>query len=178
MWLTLDGLLAPIFAPKLRDGAFDALLLASTDGRVLHAEGRQSSGLMLARLDQLESPSRPFAMLGNAQALQKPPAFASIARSSGVVEVQISGTTYKLFTQPCCLATSAPSSGKAQEAAGLVIVGLVDADAFRSKARQISPTVVMFWIAVILFGAASWPFLKLWLIGERAVRQASRCLWR
>ena len=128
VWLTLDGLLAPIFAPKLRDGAFDALVLASTDGRVLHAEGRQSSGLMLARLDQLESPARFFALLGNAQAQPKPPGFASIARSSGVIEVQISGTTYKLFTQPCCLATSAPASGRAQEATGLVVVGLVDAE--------------------------------------------------
>ena len=105
-------------------------------------------------------------MLGNTQAQPTPPGYASIARTSGVVDVRISGTAYKLFTQPCCLTTRIPADGATPEAS-LVIVGLVDAAAFSSKARQITPTVVIFWVAAILLALASWPFLKLWLIGER-----------
>ena len=90
VYLALGGLLGPVFAPKLRDGAFDALVLASTDGRVLHAEGRQSAVLKAARLDQLEPASRPFVMFGNTQAQPPPPGYLSIARTSGVVDVRIS----------------------------------------------------------------------------------------
>jgi len=166
VYLGLSRLLAPVFAPKLRDGAFDALVLASTDGRVLHAEGSQSAVLKSARLDQLEPANRPFVMFGNPETQPAPPGYASIARTSGVVDVRISGTAYKLFTQPCCLATRIPADGAIPEA-GLVIVGLVDAAAFGSKTRQITPTVVIVCVAAVLLAVASWPFLKLKLIGER-----------
>ena len=136
--LTLDGVLAPIFTPKLRERAFDALVLASTEGRVLHAEGQLSGVLALARLDQLEPASRRLLTFGNVAQPSRPPGFASVARTSGVVDVMISGTAYKLFTQPCCLATTTASADGPQKPAGLVIVGLVDAAAFRSKARMAS----------------------------------------
>ena len=167
VWVKIGGLLGPIFDTKLRDGAFDTLALASSDGRVLYAEGLHETALKLARLDQLEAARRPFQMPGAAEKPPPSPPFPTVARASGVIDVRISGAAYKLFTQPCCLATPMQPETAAKQMPGLVLVGLVDAAAFGSKAREIPPTVVTACVALILMGLAAWPFLKLRLIGER-----------
>jgi hypothetical protein len=171
----LGRLLDPILRPKLLDGAFSTLLLATTDGRVLYATGERQAEVMLTRLDALEPTRRQLLPFGNDRAEQPPaPRFASIARSAGVVDISISGTDYKLFTQPCCqtvVPPDAPDVGPAPTspppARGLVVAGLVNASEFNANTREISATVVVMCIAVILLALAGWPFLKIWLIGER-----------
>lgn len=173
VWLTLGSLLAPIFRPKLSDGALDTLVLATRDGRVLHAVGERSTELTLTQLTALEPVVRRAFGFGSSQQASTPArTFKTVSGTMGIVDLVISGTEYKLFTQPCCQTTTLGSdaaSGAAapQPTAGLVIVGLVNASEFRSKAREIPPTVVMACIALILMALAAWPFLKLQLMGER-----------
>ena len=173
--LALGRLLDPIFRPKLFDDAFSTLLLATTDGRVLYATGERQAEVMLTSLDALEPTRRQLLPFGNDRAEQpSAPRFASIARSAGLIDISISGTDYKLFTQPCCQTVVppeaqgvGPSPASPPPARGLVVAGLVNASEFTANTREISPTVVVACIALILLALAGWPFLKIWLIGER-----------
>lgn len=168
VWLRLGKLVGPIFDPTLRDGAFDTLALAAADGRVLHVEGERRDVLRLTSLDRLVPVPRVKLALGGG-ADTPAPGYTAVARTSGVADVVIAGTPYRMFTQPCCVATPVRAAGDGTQsgAAGLVVVGLVPVAEFSSKARQIPPTVVIACIAVILLAFAGWPFLKLKLIGER-----------
>jgi len=162
VYLGIGPLLSPVFGPKLRDGAFDTLLLASADGQVLHAEGTRSAELSHGRVDTLPA-VRPFLQLpGQGPAPAAPAGFASVARTNGTVNVVVSGIEYKLFTQPCCSATLLQAGNER-----LVVVGLIEASAFRSKARQIPTTLVFVFSAAILLALAGWPFLRMRLLGER-----------
>jgi len=173
VWLTLASLLSPIFEPKLNDGAFDTLVLAAPDGRVLYAVGSRSAELTMTKLDALEPAVRSRFTFGGPKApsdTARP--FKAIAVTMGSTDVVISGTEYRLFTQPCCLTTTLQAGPRSQRstaasAPGLVIVGLVNAAAFRSNTREIPPNMVIGCIAVILLALAGWPFLKFKLIGER-----------
>jgi hypothetical protein len=168
VWLRLGSVVGPIFEPTLRDGAFDTLALAAVDGRVLHVAGERRDVLNLTSLDRLAPVSRPRLVLGGT-ADTPAPGFTAVARTSGVADVVIAGTVYRLFTQPCCVATPVRigENGTQIRAPSLVVVGLVPISEFSSKARQIPPTAVIACIAVILIAFAGWPFLKLKLIGER-----------
>jgi hypothetical protein len=170
--LALGRLLAPIFTPQQGDRAFDTLVLATSDGRVLHAIGAQSAELMLTRLDAMRPElSRRF-VLGTSRPESTPaPTFKTIGATTGLLDVMISGTAYKLFSQPCCLVTTlqtdAADATSRQSDSSLVIVGLVNASEFRSKTHEISPVLVIACLAVILLSLAGWPFLKIRLLGER-----------
>jgi hypothetical protein len=165
--LALDGLLEPIFAQQ-SDHAFDTLVLASSDGRVLHAVGAQSADLMLTRLDQLQPVQTRRFVIGPTRA-ESTPVFKSSGASTGLLDAEISGSVYKLFSQPCCVVTKMQSTGADGGAvtASLVVVGLVNASKFAAKTREISPVFVIACIAVILLSLAGWPFLKIRLLGER-----------
>lgn len=168
LWLKLGSLVTPILEPTIRDGAFDTVALAAVDGRVLHVDGERRDVLTLTGFERLTAVPRGRLMSGG-QASAPAPVFASIARISGVADVMIAGTEYRMFTQPCCNATPVRlgERGTLLPAPSLVIVGLVPVAEFASKARQIPPTVVIACIALILLAFAGWPFLKLRLIGER-----------
>src|SRR5262245_46242452 len=173
IWLTLAGLLSPILEPKLSEGAFDTFVLAAPDGRVLYAVGGRSAELSMTQLDALEPAIRSrFTFGGQKAPSDVPRPFKAIAETMGSTDVVISGTEYRLFTQPCCLTTTLQAGlgsqrSSAASAPGLVIVGLVNAAAFQSNTREIPPNVVVGCIAIILLVFAGWPFLKLKLIGER-----------
>jgi hypothetical protein len=172
VWLALDRLLAPIFDPLLLDRAFGTLVLATGDGQVLHAMGERSAELMLTRLDALGSPPSTTFSLSTKQAESNPSrSFRTIGATTGLLDVVISGTEYRLFSQPCCLMTPVQSglgpAASTPSASSLVIVGLVNASEFRSKTREFSPVVVIVCIALIMLALAGWPFLKISLLGER-----------
>jgi hypothetical protein len=162
--LSLAGLLEPIFAPKLRQGAFDTLVFASQDGRVVYAIGRRQHELQWTRLDTLLPPSR--------MAPRTP--FHALARTTAVDEVTIAGVDYKMFIQPCCRQTMDESGNKLagkgekhSDEGGMMVAGLVETSRLESSSRAISPTLVIAGVAAVLLAFVSWPFLKLLLLGDQ-----------
>lgn len=157
--LRLGPILDPIFAPKLAQGVFDTLALATADGRVLFAKGLRQQELQSTTLDALARRSHG----------KTPPIdFAKLARTSAMDEVEIAGGTYVLFVQPCCRSlTSTDSTESADRTAGLILVGLADARALSTSSSAISTTWIKLATAGVLLALVGWPFLKLWLIGER-----------
>src|SRR5262245_15480921 len=102
--LYLDNLVEPMLHDHVRDGTFDALLVAAPDGRVIFQTGAAPlHGVQLAKL------------VGSKDAKGTETAnFDSLAHAAGMVDVVIAGEDYKLFTQPCCGLVSmerAPTTG-------------------------------------------------------------------
>ncbi len=152
-----ETLLGPIFTPKLRQGAFDTLLLATQQGQVVYATGRRQQELEAVRLGSL---------LSGASADSADTAFFAISRSISSPDVLLAGVRYRLFLQPCCHAADAEGeSGGASE--GMVVGGLVEIDAIRSASMAVSPLLVLLAILFTLGALVGWPFLKLALIGAQ-----------
>ena len=87
--LELQELLQPLLDEGR--GAFDSLLIASPDGRVVLRSG--DAKLRMASLDRLTRRSAPE---------QTETTFQDLARAPALTDVVVSGATYKLLTQPCC----------------------------------------------------------------------------
>jgi hypothetical protein len=77
-----------------------------------------------------------------------------------VETVSIADVDYKLFMQPCCAPTVRGEKP-------LVMIGLVASSVIRSHSWAISTTVVKLAVMGMLLVLIGWPFLKLWLIGDR-----------
>ena len=75
---------------------------------------------------------------------------------------------YFLFLQPCCrsLAWTDGESGPNADA-GTIVVGLADAGALSTRSHAISTSWIKLATGAVLLALVGWPFLKLWLIGER-----------
>jgi hypothetical protein len=158
--LKLAPILEPIFAPKLAQRAFDTLALATLDGRVLFAKGGRQQELQSSSLD---------ALVRRPRGKTPPVEFAQLARTSAVDEVEIAGVRYFLFVQPCCRSlewTDASGSGPHSNA-GMIVVGLADAATLSTGSYAISTALIKLATGAVLLALVGWPFLKLWLIGER-----------
>jgi hypothetical protein len=153
--LSAAGILEPIFAPKLQQGAFDTLVFATQDGQVVFATGRRQHELQWTRLDTL------FRRVKK----QADPPFTNLARTTSIDDVVIAGVDYKMFIQPCCRQTMPAADGGAP--GGMMVAGLVEANRLDSASRAISPTLVLIGMAAVLLAVVSWPFLKLALLGDR-----------
>ncbi len=153
-----DGLLAPIFAPKVGQGAFDTLLLATPRGEVVYATGRRQQELRAVELGSL---------LVGVTASSTDETFATLARSISASDVVIAGVKYRLFLQPCCHAAADSDRAAEHARAGLIVGGLVESDALRSASMAVSPLVVLLAILFTLGALVGWPFLKLALIGPQ-----------
>jgi hypothetical protein len=159
MRLRAAEILTRVFGPKLSQGAFDTLVLATREGRVVYATGRRGEEVQWSELGTL---LRRHKSVNGAT-------FSELARTTSVDDVVIAGVDYKMFMQPCCGATlseaGAPSDGT--RGGAMIVAGLVESASLDSNARTISPTVVLAGIALVLLAVVSWPFLKLSLLGER-----------
>ena len=151
-------ILTPVFAPKLAQGAFDTLVLATREGRVVHAAGRRAEEVQWSELGTLLGRTRaPHAQGGT-----------ELSRTTSVDDVVIAGVAYKMFMQPCCAATLSDSGGPSNaNGATMVVAGLIESATLQSDARAISPTAVLVGIALVLLAVVGWPFLKMALLGER-----------
>ncbi|HEY7171149.1 MAG TPA: cache domain-containing protein [Vicinamibacterales bacterium] len=157
--LGLATLLSESFESKLRQGAFDTLVLATPDGRVLLATGR--------RRRELQSISLDTVLTGESG--KAAPSFTKLARTIAVADSVIAGVNYQMFMQPCCGAVaSSPAAGPLHfSATGLVVAGFVESAALRSASLAISPTLVIAGILLTLLALVVWPFLKFTLLGNR-----------
>jgi hypothetical protein len=111
-------ILAPIFAPKLAQGAFDTLVLATKDGRVVYAIGRRGEEIQWTELGTLLRRTKPA----------NSPTFSDLARTTAVDEVVIAGVDYQMFMQPCCGATWADDTRRRGDATNetMIVAGLVE----------------------------------------------------
>ena len=109
--------------------------------------------------------------------------FASISGSPIVAEVELAGSAYVLFVQPCCMnmiaeddktaagdkaagASKSAASDKAGSESGWVLNALVPKGEIQ-RAGQAFPTAVVLALSIaLLLAVFGWPFLKLVLIGE------------
>jgi hypothetical protein len=123
----LDGL----FESRLAQGAFDTIVLATRDGRVVTAVGRRAAAVRAATLRSLPAGGAPV-----------PPARAdpfdgTIAEGAG----RIAGEPYRIFVHPCC--GSDVASATPNDRPGLIVAGLVEAATFRASKLAVSPVVVL-----------------------------------
>src|SRR5262249_30965893 len=84
--LEVDELIVPIVRSTLVSSAFDTVLVATTDGRVIEQAGNLDQ--RITRLDKLTSVTDPK----NPAKLE----FDTLSRSANMVNVEISGSTYTL----------------------------------------------------------------------------------
>jgi hypothetical protein len=153
-----DNLLGPIFTPKLRQGAFDTLLLATPQGQVVYAAGRRQQELRAVRLGNL---------LSGTSAVSADDAFAAASRSIASPDVVLAGVRYRLFLQPCCRAIDDGAGAADNNQEAMLVGGLVEIDAIRSASMAVSPLIVLVAILFTLGALVGWPFLKLALIGAQ-----------
>lgn len=137
---------------SLQTDAFDVVLLATADGRILKRSGEAE--LHVADLSSLPD-------------LRD---FAAKASHTTDVKVKLTGTWYRLFMQPCCERLGIRVEGKSgsgERRAGLVVCGLIPAADLTEKQFSISFSTMLIIAGILLMIVVSWPFMKLALIGNR-----------
>jgi hypothetical protein len=155
--LKLERILTEVVQRETNGMAFDAILLATTEGRVIFQQGDPE--LRLTRLDKLIEPG------GNDR---KTPQFDALSRATSAATADISGVKFRLFIQPCCSTLrQALQKPEPTPDPGLIICGLVSEEKLTYSSLAISFSLMALTSAVILLAIFSWPFLKLTLIGEQ-----------
>ena len=141
--------------PAIDLGEFDKLVFATAAGRVLFEEGRKDISLV---------------DLGGIETLDHQPLnLSQLSRATSRIDVQISGERYHLLVQP--LVTVAHEGAVTADGSkdGWVLCGLIQADRLNAQASEISPVLLIVFIAGLLLAALSWPFVRLMTMssGER-----------
>jgi len=151
--IPFQALLRPLLRDQVHDKTFDLLLVAAPDGRVLF----QTSGatVRITNIAELTAAADPKQGGGRT--------FDQLARSSRLTDIVVSGTDYKLFTQPCCGAVSEQAKG---DAAGWVLCGLTAKSRLGSESYSVPFPLLAILVPALLFAVLSWPFVKLSLIGD------------
>lgn len=132
-----------LVAPALDRDGFDKLLFASAeDGRVLYQQGRSDVALTsLAGLKRADGTEIDL---------------ASLARSTGLFDVDVSGRRFRLFVEPCAIAPGE---------AGFILAGLVRSDRLTLESLKISSSLIVILASLFLLAALAFPFLKLLYMG-------------
>jgi hypothetical protein len=150
----IGDVLDPLFAGNSRDSVFDAIVIATSSGRVMYQA--PGSELRLATLNRL--------MHQQADRTRKELDFANLPPTPQVLDVELSGGRYTMYLQSCCLELA--EGDGANQRPGWIVAGLIDAGTFRADSMAVSFSMMALFAAVILLTIFSWPFLKLALIGE------------
>jgi len=160
--LPLDALLALRASPQTptdevdngNDGSFDAQLLLTADGAVLHGLSDDDSPLRVAQFPDFKPEH---------------------SRASRVIEsVVIGPDTYHAFLQPVRIALAAtPGEGNANAATfgernDVLVAGLVKDSRLKSAATQISLPSYLWFVLLLAFGLLCLPLAKLWFLGTRS----------
>ena len=152
--LPAAALFAGAFNQAHWDRAFSTMALATPDGRVVFAVGAQAAELRASSVVSLLP-----------QATEKEgPNLVRFASAIADEPVRIAGIDYRMFTQPCCGA-STPTPAANASPSGLVVIGLADAEALRSLSLAISPLLVLSGVAFVMACLVGWSFLKCSLMG-------------
>ncbi len=142
--------LQPMFASRVGQGAFDAILLGTQKGKVLLSAGPSAQQIRSTGLGVLSSKTTDG----------KPVPFSELAQSITTTNVSFAGVDHTLFLFPCSLSSD-------QGGTPLVLAGLVRTETLQFGSWAISTTLVKIGVIVLLLAFVSWPFLKLTLLGDR-----------
>jgi hypothetical protein len=168
--IPFDEIVKPVFARRL-DAAFDMLLVARSDGKVLYSVQTPPGASSL--LTNSDEPSGDDAspgvkrsggeslVIGSLGALTKKKGFnsrepldpARLAEATAQTRVALGDAGYVFFSQPYTL-------GKSK----LLVCGLVSARRFRYDVSAVSASVVLLAVALLLIAICCWPFLRIALI--------------
>jgi hypothetical protein len=149
--LELQPGLEALFTSRVGYGAFDAILLGTTEGRVLLSAGPSAQQIRSSGLVVLSSKTRE-----GGTAVK----FADLAKAITMADVSVAGVDYTVFVEPCSPSAQAGATG-------LVLVGLVKADTLRAGSWAIPTALVKLSVLSLLIALVGWPFLKLILLGDR-----------
>ncbi|HEX9669652.1 MAG TPA: hypothetical protein VGC93_09225, partial [Thermoanaerobaculia bacterium] len=128
--LTARLKIAELAASVLETNGFDKLLLASPQGEIFYQQGRRD--VKLTSLAGLHGAD------GQAIGLER------LARAAGLLEVELSGKRYRLFTVPC--------------ADHWILAALVRSDRLMLESLKVSATVLLWLVALFLLAALAFPF--------------------
>ena len=135
------------FDPRLKQGAFDTVLLADSKGRIIYVTGRRATELKSTSIADL---------------LALPADATTVTRSASEHPVTIAGVGYRMFMHPCCRAEGSPA-----ENAPFIVIGLVEKQALLEASLAISPVLVLAGVVLVIALLVSWSFLKVALIGSQ-----------
>ncbi|MFQ5674727.1 MAG: hypothetical protein ACE5G1_02435, partial [bacterium] len=161
-----------ILAPIVERGEFDDFLIIqmSHDGHATdhaeqekrgEAEGealviyqKSKSELRITKLDTLiDRQGRKFV-------------FSHKINHSGVEEIKLLDTDYKLFLQPFAISLQ-QLDVESEETEAWVLVGLVETERFNSGSRAISKHLVLLFFLMVLLAILSLPIIKIKFMGPR-----------
>ncbi|HYP00753.1 MAG TPA: hypothetical protein VER76_11230 [Pyrinomonadaceae bacterium] len=145
----LGGVLQQILAKE----AFESVLIADAEsGAVKYQHNRQSgSKLSIATLDALRDEHK--------KKIDHP----ALAQATNIQDVKLAGEDYKLFSRPVDMNVALSGSERPK----WIVCGLISEGQFRRERWAVSSTVLILFTVVMILGALSWPFLKLWLMGAK-----------
>jgi hypothetical protein len=167
----LQDLLDPLFSSRQ---AFNAVLLANEDGKVIYLHGPKS--LRVERLDLLIQNQRGAKDEHGAKderGVKDEHGAAALQGYSGSSRVDLGGRFYTAFVQPVSLllpfAETGTATKKGDETSPGVwfLAGLVAEDEFATKSLALSPSAVALLLGILLLAALAWPLAKLKMLGER-----------
>jgi hypothetical protein len=188
----VSEIVKPLIEPLLNDRLFDAVVLARADGRVIFQQG--SSSLQFDRISGLVDRKKQTTKERSERKKEEVDAsinLAALPQSSGLAEVNLGETDYKLYSQPIQLsyysyeaharargnkpqagiATGSEPSGAdtrtGSEYEAWILCGLVQSSHFRADSLAISFNYVLGVSLVVLLLFFSLPFLKLQLMNPR-----------
>ncbi len=173
----LTAILRPLFTRRV-GAAFDVLLVANADGKVLYSIRPQAKASTLlapeedasAELESFETktPAESRIVVTNLAALErrvgwrretKPLAPASLTSATAQANVTVNGQNYILFTEPFTFAGGPASiDGKARQ---WIVGGLVSASRFRYDVTGVSISIVLMAVAIVLLAICCWPYLRI-----------------
>ena len=155
----LQRLLQPLLSTRAhiagaeRDQFQNILISEAGTGRVIYQN--DTTQVRLASLDKLATAGDEGKKIE----------LKDIAQTSNVVDVALSGTKYKLFSQPVEISLHSENGNVTNPT--WIVSGLTRSDYFQSEAWSISYTVLIFCAFITALLILSWPFLKLVLIGPK-----------
>ena len=167
----LKSLLDPLFSSRK---AFDAVLLADGDGKVVYLNSPKS--LQVAQLDLLIQNRRSGQAAGGtgkaAGGTCKDGDFDAFRGYSRSAAVELGGRYYTVFVQPFSMSLpfgGADTTGKSTEKPHdlWLLAGLVADDEMAAKNLALSPSLVAFLLGILLLVALAWPLVKLKMLGEQ-----------
>jgi hypothetical protein len=159
----LQSLAEPLFRSRK---AFDAVLLADSDGRVVYSQGDRD--LSVTSLNLLLDKSNSIKTRFKKESVN-PGRF--LHGSSESYSVELNGREYRLFVEPVNLPLQGLKSHDSHVPVPdgntvWLVCGLVPKREFLYKSMATSSALLSTLMGLLLLAALSWPFLKLVLIGE------------
>jgi hypothetical protein len=174
--LPLEEVVGPVFTRKAA-GAFDVLLLASEEGKVLYRiRPPANTSTLLRRNDEdvdedawrtrrgsdsvLHVTNLSAFTLHSGWQKSEPFKLAPLALGAHHTEVRLDDENYVMFSQPHTIARSA-AGGKPQQ---WIVCGLVSASRFRYDVSAVSISIILLGVALTLLALCCWPYLRIALI--------------